>query len=91
MGVQLEWRPSTGHGTVVSYTVCRLPVAESYADDVPYVVALIKLDEGPTMMSNVVGCDPETVATGMPVEVIFEDWSDEISIPQFRPRQSGTR
>jgi uncharacterized OB-fold protein len=53
---------------------------------VPYVVALIRLDEGPTMMSNVIGCDPEQVEIGMPVEAIFEKWSEEITVPKFRAR-----
>ena len=51
----------------------------------PYVVALITLDEGPQLMSNVVGCAPETVHIGMPVEVTFEDWTEEISVPKFKP------
>ena len=89
MSSRVEWIQSGGRGEILTFTVCRIPVAEAYAPDVPYVVALIRLDEGPTMMSNVVECDPETVATGMPVEVIFEEWSDEISMPQFRPVPAG--
>jgi len=88
-GGQLEWQPSAGQGSVQTYTICRLPVAEAYAADVPYVVALVRLDEGPVMMCNVIGCDPDSVAVGMPVEVVFEDRTDEISMPQFRPRQAG--
>lgn len=85
MGSRLRWVQSAGQGKVLTFTVCRLPVAEAYAPEVPYVVALIRLDEGPTMMSNIVDCDPESVAVGMPVEVVFEQWSEEITIPQFRP------
>ena len=85
MSGQLEWVESAGRGTVSTYTVCRLPVAEAYAGDVPYVVALIRLEEGPVMMSNVVDCDPESVTTGMAVEVAFQKWSDSITIPQFKP------
>jgi uncharacterized OB-fold protein len=85
MSSQVEWVRSAGRGKVLTFTVCRLPVAEAYAADVPYVVALIRLDEGPTMMSNIVECDVESVAIGMPVEVVFENWSEEISVPQFRP------
>ena len=55
----------------------------------PYTVALIELAEGPTMMSNVVQCDPENVVVGMPVTVVFEDWSDEVSMPKFRPLVTG--
>jgi len=85
MSDQVEWVQSSGRGEVSTFTICRLPVAEAYAADVPYVVALIQLEEGPTMMSNVVECDPESVKTGMQVEVVFETWSEEITMPQFRP------
>ena len=81
----LEWVKASGQGKVLTFTIGRHPVSEAYAADVPYVVALIQLDEGPTMMSNVVQCDPETLQIGNPVQVVFEDWSEEISIPQFRP------
>ncbi len=83
----LQWVEASGQGEVLTFTVVRRPVSEAYAADVPYVVALIQLDEGPTMMSNVVECDPEIMQIGSPVQVIFEDWSEEISIPQFRPLQ----
>ncbi len=63
----------------------RRPVSKAYAYEVPYVVALIKLEEGPTMMSNIVECDVDEVKIGMQVEVLFEDWSEEISIPKFCP------
>ena len=81
----LEWVKATGRGRVLTFTIVRRAVSEAYAADVPYVVALIQLDEGPKMMSNVVQCDPETLVVGSPVQVVFEDWSDEISVPQFRP------
>ncbi len=83
----LEWVKGSGRGRVLTFAIVRRAVSEAYAADVPYVVALIQLDEGPTMMSNVVQCDPETVKIGSPVQVIFEDWSEEISVPQFRPPQ----
>ncbi len=81
----LEWVKATGRGRVLTFTIIRRAVSEAYAADVPYVIALIQLDEGPKMMSNVVQCDPETLVVGSPVQVVFEDWSDEISVPQFRP------
>ena len=82
---QIEWVQSAGQGKVVTFTICRVPVAEAYAADVPYVVALIQLQEGPTMMSNIVNCDPDSVFSGMEVEVVFEIWNDEITMPQFQP------
>ena len=84
----LAWVRASGHGTVGSYTVVRRPVSQAYAADTPYVVALIVLAEGPTMMSNVIACDPADVAIGMPVEVTFEQWSEQTTIPKFRPRRA---
>jgi len=81
----LEWIKASGLGKVVTFTVVRRAVSEAYAADVPYVVGLIRLDEGPTMMSNVVQCTPESLEIGSPVQVVFEDWSEDISVPQFRP------
>ena len=83
---ELHWVQASGSGTVVSWTVVRHPVSPAYAADIPYVIALIELDEGPTMMAQIVDCDPESVNSGMPVDVCFEDWTEEISMPNFRAR-----
>jgi uncharacterized OB-fold protein len=73
---------------VLTYTICRVPVAAAYAADLPYVVALVQLEEGPTMMCNIVECDPEAVVSGMSVEVVFETRTEEITLPQFRPLEA---
>lgn len=83
---ELEWVEAAGLGTVETFTICRVPVAEAYAADVPYVVAIVRLVEGPAMMSNIIDCDPATVCSGMTVEVVFESRTEEIKVPQFRPR-----
>jgi uncharacterized OB-fold protein len=85
MSDRVGWVKASGHGKVLSFTVVYRPVTQAFATDVPYVVALITLDEGPQLMSNVVGCPPEKVQIDMPVEVTFEDWTEEISVPKFRP------
>lgn len=82
---QVEWVRASGSAKVTTFTIVRRAVSPAFGDDVPYVVALVTLAEGPTMMTNIVGCPPEEVAIGMPVEVTFEDWTDEISIPKFKP------
>jgi uncharacterized protein len=83
----LQWVRASGGGTVKSFTIVRRAVSEAYAADVPYVVALIRLAEGPTMMSNVIGCRAEEVRMGMPVEVVFEDWpgAGGVTVPKFQP------
>jgi uncharacterized OB-fold protein len=85
MSDSLEWTRSSGRGQLITFTICRRAVSEAYADDVPYVIALVRLEEGPTMMSNIIECDPGSVVSGMPVEVVFEKRTEEITIPQFRP------
>lgn len=84
---KIEWVRANGRGQVVSYTVINRPVSQAYADENSSVLALIRLAEGPQMMSNLVQCEPGQLGIGLVVEVIFEDWSDEISIPKFRPVQ----
>jgi uncharacterized OB-fold protein len=82
---RVEWVAASGHATVLSFTIVHRPVSPAFAGDVPYVVALVTLEEGPSMMTNIIGCAPDQVAIGMPVKVTFEDWTDEISIAKFRP------
>jgi len=80
------WQQASGTGRVRSYTIIRRPVTEAYAADVPYVVALIELAEGPTMMSNVVDCDVDHVRIGMPVGVRFEQRTEAVAVPVFAPQ-----
>ena len=85
MSEQIEWLEASGRGNVETYTIVTRAVSDAYAADAPYVIALITLEEGPRMMSNVIGCDVESVKCGLAVEVVFERWSDEITMPKFRP------
>jgi len=89
---QAAWVPSAGRGEVYSWIVVRHPIpAEVYAEKVPYVVALIDLDEGTRVVSNIVDCSPDDITAGMRVEVLFRKASDTITLPQFRPSQGARR
>ena len=79
----LEWVPSSGSGTIYSYTVVHRPQQPVF--EVPYAIAIIEMAEGWHMLSNIVGCPPEDVRIGMPVEVEFRRMSDEITLPLFHP------
>jgi len=79
----VEWVEASGRGTVYSFTVIRQNMSRSFRHLLPYVVALVDLDEGPRLMTNVVGCDPEAVRIGASVQVRFEPVSDEAAIPLF--------
>lgn len=81
----IEWADVSGRGTVYSYYVAHRPAHPAFQDRVPYVVALVDLEEGPRMLTNIVDCPPEQVRIGMPVEVVFRDVTEEISLPCFRP------
>jgi uncharacterized OB-fold protein len=56
-----------------------------FAADLPYTVAVIELEEGPRMISNVIGIEPENIVCDLPVEVVFEDVTETATIPKFRP------
>jgi uncharacterized OB-fold protein len=74
-----------GTGTVASYTVLYPPVLPAFADRVPYNAVVVQLDEGPFMVSNLLGVDNADLAVGMRVAVTFVDIDDEYTLPQFRP------
>lgn len=81
-----EWVEVSGRGKVFSWIVVRHPVPRDvYADQVPYVVALVTLDEGCRMSANIVDCAPEDVTADMPVEIAFRPITPEITLPAFRP------
>lgn len=81
---ELEWKEASGRGEVYTYTVARRPAGPAFKASVPYVVALIQLEEGPRMMSNILTDDVEGVRIGRRVQVDFDDVTDEITLPKFR-------
>jgi uncharacterized OB-fold protein len=82
---ELEWVEATGRGTVYSYTVARRPTAPQWANDAPYVIAIVELEEGVHLTTNIVGCEPGAVRVGMPVVVAFDDVTPEVTLVKFRP------
>lgn len=82
---RLDWIPASGRGRVWSWVVFHHVYFRSFAEDIPYVVALVELEEGPRMVSTVVDCSPEDLRCDMPVEVVFDDVTPEFTIPKFRP------
>ena len=82
---ELAWVPASGRGKLYSYTVARRPQSPEFAEDVPYIIAAITLEEGPRMTSLLVDADPDNVVIDGPVEVAWDDVSDGIAMPYFRP------
>ncbi len=83
----LEWNEASGQGTVYSFSVNHRAPHPGFADKLPFVLAIIELAEGPRMMTNIVECDPESVTIGMAVTVTFDDVTEEVTLPKFRPAQ----
>lgn len=86
-GAALEWRQSSGRGTVYSFTVVHRAPSDDFKADVPYVIAIVALEEGVRAMMNLRGVNPDNVHIGLPVEIFYEptDGSD-YPLPQARAR-----
>lgn len=82
----MEWVPASGRGVVHTFTIIHQAFRPELADRVPYNVVVVELEEGPLFHSNLVGCANEEIRIGMPVEVVFDDVSEEVTLPRFRPR-----
>jgi uncharacterized OB-fold protein len=82
---ETEWIAAAGKGIVYSFTVYHQAFHPAFEDDIPYVTAIIELDEGPHLLSNIVDCTPDDVYCDMPVEVTWEDVDEEFSLPKFKP------
>jgi uncharacterized protein len=83
---EVEWVTVSGRATLYSYVISHRP-APGFAGDGPYAIAVVELEEGVRMMTNVVDCPNEQLVIGMPLEVTFEQISDEVALPKFRPRE----
>lgn len=79
---------ASGRGSLLSYVINHRPHPSF---DGPYAIAVVRLDEGPTLMSNIVDCPqtPEALVLDMPLEVVFEDQNESITLPLFRPADGG--
>lgn len=85
-----KWLPLSGRGEVLSYIRIHQKYNAAWADRVPYNVAIIQLDEGPRMISNVLPMSRPDVEVGMPVQVVFTD-EDGVVIPRFVPIAEATQ
>lgn len=83
-GTTVTWVEASGRGTVYSFSVVRKGQGP-YRDVAPYVLAYVELDEGPRVMTNIVGVDPDAVRVGQAVRVVFDDTGDGDALPRFTP------
>ena len=88
----VQWIEAKGTGEVYTYSIHYIGPSKAYKGDPPHIVALVDLDEGVRVMSNIVkdepgypSLDPDDVSIGMKVRVVFDDVTDEITLPKFAP------
>lgn len=84
---EADWTRVSGRGTVFSYAVMHQVYHPGFADEVPYAIVVIELEEGVRVLSNVIGCPVPEIRIGMPVEVVFDEVGTEVTLPKFRPRR----
>jgi uncharacterized OB-fold protein len=82
----VTWEDVSGKATLETYVINHRP-APRFEEDAPYVIAVVTLAEGPRLMSNIVGVEPEpaNLPPDLALEVVYDDVTDEITLPKFRP------
>lgn len=82
----LGWREASGRGTISAWTVVHREWFEAFRADLPYNAAQIELEEGPRLTANIVNIDNSDLTVGLAVEVVFDDVTNELTLPRFQPR-----
>lgn len=85
MSTDLSWRRASGRGRVYAFTFVHRAPTEAFRGEAPYPVAIVELEEGPRMMSNIIACAAEALTIGLPVEVSFAPRAEGRVVPVFRP------
>ncbi len=80
------WSTVSGDATVYTFSIVHRAPTPAYQADVPYAIAYVELAEGPRMPTRLVDVDPDAVAIGMPLEVVFDDVDDDLTLYRFRPK-----
>lgn len=80
-----DWVIASGKGKVYTFVVFHYAYHKAFKNDLPYVAAVVELEEGPHLLTNIVDCNSEEVSCGMPVEVKWEDINKRFSLPKFKP------
>ena len=80
-----EWVKASGKGKIHTYTVVHRTFHPAFEKELPYILTIVELEEGPRFLANMRGTSPEEMTLDVPVEVIFEELTEEITLPQFKP------
>jgi hypothetical protein len=80
-----DWRAVSGRGKVFSFVTYHRAYHPGFVAELPYVVGLVELEEGPRLISNIVGIAPDAVRCDMPVAVLFDSVTPDVVLPKFAP------
>jgi uncharacterized OB-fold protein len=79
------WTTVSGDGEIYTYTVVYRAPTPAYQEDAPYAIVHVQLPEGPRMTGTLVDCAPDAIEVGMPVRVVFDDVTPELTLYRFAP------
>lgn len=82
--MEWEWARSSGRGTVYTWTVVERALHPAFVNATPIAPVVVEMEEGVRLLSTLVDCAPADLAIGMPVEVVFEAVTPEVTLPRFR-------
>ena len=81
----IAWVKVSGRGRLYSFTIVNQPAHAAFREDAPHVYAMVQLDEGPRMISNIVECDHESLEVDMPLVAVFDEVTPEWTLVKFKP------
>lgn len=81
---ELQWVQASGRGTIYTFTICRIAPSPAFQGDLPYATAIVELEEGVRLLTNIVESDIARIAIGAEVSVCFQPVGDDMYLPQFK-------
>lgn len=85
----VEWIALSGRATLVTWGVFRKVYYEEFAEDIPYHTALVELAEGPRILTRIVDVANDALRVGMPLDVVFDDVTDDVTLVKFKPAEEN--
>ena len=82
---EMAWVKISGKGEIFTFTIIHQASHPAWQAEIPYNVSWVKLDEGPIILSKITGCENEDIYLGMRVEAVFDDVTEDVTLPMFRP------
>ena len=85
LSMDSEWVTVSGRGKLYTWTIIHQRYHPGFIEEIPYNVAIVELYEGPRLLTNIVDCSNDDLSVGMELEVTFDDVTDDITLPRFKP------